>query len=60
MSTAAKNPGQGRGRWMERLNGSCIRSYVKAWRFFNAIPGDLSATVAALLVVAWAMLRGRP
>jgi hypothetical protein len=33
---------------------------LKAWRYFNAIPGNLPAIVAALLVVAWAVLRGRP
>jgi hypothetical protein len=33
---------------------------LKAWRHFNTIPGDLLAIVAALLVVAWALLRGRP
>lgn len=33
---------------------------LRAWRYFNAIPGDLPAIVAALLVVAWAVLRGRP
>lgn len=32
---------------------------LKAWRYFNAIPGDLPAIVAALLVVAWAVLRGK-
>lgn len=31
---------------------------LQAWRFFNIIPGDLPAIVAALLVVAWA-IKGR-
>ena len=31
---------------------------LKVWRYFNAIPGDLPAIVAALLVVAWA-IKGR-
>ena len=33
---------------------------LRAWRYFNAFPGNLPALVAALLVVAWAVLRGRP
>ncbi len=33
---------------------------LNAWRYFSAMPGDLPAIVAALLVVAWAVLRGRP
>jgi len=33
---------------------------LRAWRYFRVIPGDLPAIVAALLVVAWAVLRGRP
>ena len=33
---------------------------LRAWRYFNTIPGNLPALVAALLVVAWAVLRGRP
>jgi len=32
---------------------------LRAWRFFSTVPGDTPAIVAALLVVAWAMLRGR-
>ena len=32
---------------------------LRAWRYFNAFPGNLPALVAALLVVAWAVLRGR-
>lgn len=33
---------------------------LKAWRYFNTIPGDLPAIVAALLVVAWSLLGGQP
>lgn len=33
---------------------------LKAWRYFSTAPGDLPAIVAALLVVAWAVLRGKP
>ena len=41
------------------LDASALEA-LKAWRYFNnAIPGDLPAIVAALLVVAWAVLRGR-
>lgn len=31
---------------------------LKAWRYFMQAGGDPPAIVAALLVVAWAMLRG--
>jgi len=32
---------------------------LKAWRYFSTVPGDVPAIVVALLVIAWAMLRGR-
>jgi len=32
---------------------------LKAWRYFNTISGDIPAIVAALLVIAWAVLRAR-
>lgn len=33
---------------------------LKVWRYFATIPGDLPAIVTALLLVAWAVRRGRP
>lgn len=46
-------------RGMPFLDAAAVE-VLKAWRYFYSIPGDLPAIVAALLVVAWAVLRGRP
>lgn len=55
MSGPGEFPKDARG--LQILDAAALE-VLKAWRYFMQAGGDPPAIVAALLVVAWAMLRG--
>ena len=56
MRTAAKDPGEGRGRWMTRADGSRIRAFLKVRIVRLALWGWIPSGLATWLI-QWGGMR---